>query len=335
MGRSEFVGASATTNSAQVTSGQVYDTALSLHQAYGVYQPVESVSLMVGRQMLAYGDEFIVGALDWQAIGRSFDAAKLKLHFGPWKSDLFASKIVNNSITSSDPAVGDVNFFGFYNTFDLGDWAKATEVYLFDHLDSTTAASPKNLLAVGARLKSVTPIGLDYRLEAVKEFGNTVSDGVDAHALDLEVGYTLASVMNLRLAGQGFMTGKNYNQLYPTAHKWLGYADVLGRRNVSGFAAHAGIEPFQGFTTVVDFHYFLRTATDAPAYKLNGTTAIGTASDSSAAIGSEVDLTFKYQVSKPLSFTLGGSLFFAGDYLRPALGDRIPGFYHASMNVTF
>lgn len=45
-------------------------------KAWAKYQFTPKAALKIGRQMLAYDDERLIGGLDWAMQGRSFDAAK-------------------------------------------------------------------------------------------------------------------------------------------------------------------------------------------------------------------------------------------------------------------
>ena len=47
-----------------------------LNEAWAKYQFTPKTALKIGRQMLAYDDERLIGGLDWAMQGRSFDAAK-------------------------------------------------------------------------------------------------------------------------------------------------------------------------------------------------------------------------------------------------------------------
>ena len=56
------------------------DGPMDLHQAYvtlGNHKEFP-LSFKVGRQELSYGDERLIGAFDWNNLGRTFDAAKLR-----------------------------------------------------------------------------------------------------------------------------------------------------------------------------------------------------------------------------------------------------------------
>ena len=66
------------------------------------------LTLKLGRQILSYGDERIIGAFDWNNIGRTFDAAKLRWEESGWSLDAFASSVVV-------PARGQYNQSDFYN----------------------------------------------------------------------------------------------------------------------------------------------------------------------------------------------------------------------------
>ena len=66
------------------------------------------LTLKAGRQILSYGDERLIGAFDWNNIGRTFDAVKLRWEEKTWWVDAFASSVVV-------PARGQYNQSDFYN----------------------------------------------------------------------------------------------------------------------------------------------------------------------------------------------------------------------------
>ena len=74
----------------------------------------------------------------------------------------------------------------------------------------------------------------DYRLEV------TGQSEVDGHQWDLELGYTVNQITQSRIVAEIFSSSKDYIQLFPTAHKWLGIL-VLGRRIHDNQAALTGL----------------------------------------------------------------------------------------------
>src|SRR5262249_25084906 len=72
------------------------DGPIDLYQAYvTVGNPKEfPLSLKIGRQELIYGDERLIGASDWNNLGRSLDAAKVRWQ-NEWAAvDFFTSRMV-------------------------------------------------------------------------------------------------------------------------------------------------------------------------------------------------------------------------------------------------
>ena len=79
----------------------VFRDGFDLRQAYAQIGSEESpVTLTVGRQVLAYGDQRLIGALNWTNTSRAFDAVKLQFRGDGARVDVFSAQVVQN-----DPAV--------------------------------------------------------------------------------------------------------------------------------------------------------------------------------------------------------------------------------------
>lgn len=68
---------------------------LDLQQGYVLLGNAKSfpITAKVGRQELSYGDERLVGPLDWSNVGRVFDAAKLRYENSQFWIDGFVSRV--------------------------------------------------------------------------------------------------------------------------------------------------------------------------------------------------------------------------------------------------
>lgn len=329
MGESVLSPSTTTTNSKIATSGSTTDPAFNVHEAYAHYHPNDWFSFKAGRIVLSYGDELVIGALDWNNTARAFDAFYTRFKTGKGWTDLFASKITeNNSATATAPIQGDINFYGLYNNLNFGDYLKNLDLYLLYQSDATGSRT-SHLGVSGVRVASKFD-SLDYRAEFTKEFGNAFTDTKNSQ-LDSEVGYTFEHSIKPRLGFEYFNAGKAYQQLYPTVHKWLGYADLLGRRNIAGYVMHVEAQVSDALKAKFDYHSFSRVDSSAPIYKLGGT-AWASASNSNN-VGTEFDLTAIYQASKDLKFTGGASLFNSGSYFEDQFGNVNPTFYYAQMEV--
>jgi len=273
--------------------------------------------LDAGRFELVYGDHFIIGNVGWHETGRSFDG--MRLHLAPEASgywlDIFTSWIEEGVVNGTPKpfGAGDVVFSGVYaglghliaDDMDL-------DAYLLSVVQPRTPdpAVPSingdtgYLLTLGVRAKQ--RIGMvDYRAEAGLQFGQTPVDGrsILAYQGDVELGVHVADD-HLRIAVEGLYASgddpntrdvEGWNQLFPTAHKWLGVADIIGgRTNIMGGALHLAVKANDRLTLNLDGHGFLRPET-------------GPGVDSYA--GTELDLGANYGLGRGLALRTNYSVF--------------------------
>ncbi|MBU1933184.1 MAG: alginate export family protein, partial [Candidatus Omnitrophica bacterium] len=136
------------------------------------YQPL---TVTVGRQELRYGNAFIVGDPDTNAVGadadftagdlslrKSFDAIKAVFDYSPLVVDVIYSKI-HETYPATLTASQDVNLYGVNAAYDIGNYDSEIEVYWFSSTNDTvtTPAAGMNaghsIQTIGAR-GSITPI---------------------------------------------------------------------------------------------------------------------------------------------------------------------------------
>ncbi len=326
-GKPEFPGASTTTNASQATSGTTFDTSLGIHQATIEYRPSDRFQFVFGRQLLSYGDEVVLSGLDWDNVGRSFDALRARYSHSLGWLDFFYSKLFAARVTATAQGAGDGDFLGLYSTNNFGSGLSSTDLYLLYRRDQTTGTKLE-LFALGARVKDRLG-AFDYRAEVTKETGSQFTDAAGAYQIDLEAGWNFETPFRSRIGLQVFQAGSTYDQLYPLAHKYLGIADIFGRRNIQGGVIHLTTMPTEGLSAQIDWHYLMRTSTSAPVYKLNGSSALGTGTSASSIVGSEFDLILSYAISKEITATLGGGVLLPGEYLKAELGTFNPTFWYA------
>ena len=125
------------------------------------------LTLKAGRQTLIYGDERLVGASDWNNLGRTFDAVKLRWEEKAWSLDAFASSVPvfeRGNYNQSDLFNGNEThreqvFSGLYFSTTAIP-VQTTDLYVF-HLHENSnprfAQNPfgdTNFFTAGVRLKS-------------------------------------------------------------------------------------------------------------------------------------------------------------------------------------
>lgn len=270
--------------------------AVTLYEGYASVGG-STARLDAGRFMMDYGDALIIGNLGWHESARSFNGTRL--HITPTESplyiDVFATLIQEGRTVTADVVQGDVYFWGVYaglgpaigegidlDAYFLGQsTARNENVALTDPMDPTNTAigevEPATELTLGARLKGKASL-VDYRLEAGIQFGKspvnpTFADqdpeALDKFAYQADAKLGVSPAKGLRVAlGGAYASGnkpdtpdkdEGWNQLYPTAHKWLGWMDIVGgRTNIMAGALHLAYAPIEPLKLSVDAFYFKR-----------------------------------------------------------------------------
>lgn len=312
-----------------VGGNSLEDVNLGVHE--GLMQlSADAWRLDAGRFEMVYGDHFVIGNVGWHQTGRSFDGLRLHVAPGDFWVDGFVTLINEgtNTLGDPDPVAGDTYFAGVYaglgelihEGFALDAYllllSTAGETALVGDPPVATDFDGSNRVTVGARVKHDVGL-LDYRLEAGVQLGKGPADRtIFAWQGDLEVGVGLLDDM-LHLSLEGlYATGDDpdsadtdeaWNQLFPTAHKWLGFADIIGgRTNVAGGVLHLAVMPAAGWKISADGHLFVRPQDTVVPDPMDPTMTITT--DSGMA-GVEGDFGVGYTIGTGLRLRTNYSLF--------------------------
>lgn len=321
-GKTEYVPSGAAANTETNTSGNTFDTGLDIHQAYIKYNVNDPLSVTLGRKEISLGDELLIGSVGWSHSGRSFDSATVDYSHPYGLVSAFFSTLKDTN--TSSPGPGEKKLSGVYSSNKVSEKIQNLDLYALYVSDSTVSPTA-HTSAYGLRVKS--PIeNFDYRGEYTFENVKSTTSDSDENQLDIELGYLVHSVSKSRVSAEYFSASDNYDQLFPTGHKWLGYADLFGRRNIKGYRLGGSTQLAENFKCSLDFQSFQRTNSTSSAYKLNGTTGYGTIGSSSD-IGSEIDLTLSYRLKGDVSVDGGAAHIDAGDYLKNN-GSKSSGYFY-------
>lgn len=241
----------------------------------------------VGRQVMAYGDHRLIGDFDWNNIGRSFDAVKLRYATEDLWVDAFASHVVIPRDNHFDVSDNYDYFSGLYASSTLPvPWQESQLYFLarnvgvnapnFQAAAQVTLPTPRDIYTVGTRWKSLPGrlSGWDYTLEADYQFGryagvtgaapNAIpgpSKTQDAWAAHLDGGYTWENTFGTPRAGLevNYASGGNgkehhtFDTLFPTTHMYAGIMDLYCWQNVMDARVNLSIKPLPKLTATASY----------------------------------------------------------------------------------
>ena len=324
---------------------QLFSTSnsLSMHQAWAQYFLAPSLSLKLGRQELVYDDERIFGNSNWDQQGRSHDVALLR-YDGMLRIDIGAA--FNQNEKHLNGAYYNLNNykmmqFVWLNT-DVTDNMNLSLLFLnngyqHDYVmnenghDNHKTKDVYNQ-TIGGRLV-YTPNDFNVHASAYYTMGNDMKDReLSAYYIGLGADYNINDDWTLGL-GWEHLSGtdqkdmienpdgyknKSFNPFYGSSHKFNGFMDYF---NTNGnWSNSVGLNDLfasfqfskRNFEFNVTGHAFLTAASVIKDGNVNETME--------PYLGTEIDLTMSYKLSKTSNVILGYSQMIGSETLEAIKG---------------
>lgn len=290
-----------------------------------------SLTFRAGRQELLFGKERVVGPSAWGNSFRTFDGFTGIVKIRSWNVTGFWTRPVAISKFSFNRRDANSEFFGVYAAGAVPGTKAGLDVYWLDldrHSASFNGVSGRERRhTVGSRVWGVVPnSGADYELEANYQFGNLAQSDISAWSAMTQVGYLFDKLpatprfyTELNYAsGDNGVEGKagTFNQLFPTAHGFLGFVDTAARQNILDVAGGVTLKPVNTLSVDLSSHNFWRASEHDALYNDAGAVVRAGSTGSSKRVGSELDLLFKYKWGRHTDFGFGYSRLFAGQFIR-------------------
>jgi len=285
------------------------------------------VTLQVGRFPLSYGDQRVVGGLEWSNVARSFDAVRVRgATLDHLTVDAFWARL--HADPNGERALGD-DLYGLYAWWSQPELsADAYGLYLRDGGGREASDLDLSLLTLGARVDAKLLDGLHVNVEAAYQTGERGALDVAAWAAHASADYTLPARFSPKLElGWDRATGDEdaadgtwgtFENLFPTNHMHYGFLDLAAWKNVQDLWAGIGMSPVEGVTVLVRGHALARLEAGDTFYRANGKAlrdlASATAVDSKE-VGKELDVLLKWQAAPGLSVLAGWSVLLSGAFL--------------------
>lgn len=332
------------------------EDSIDLHQAFLGLGDAKQFPLTakVGRQELSYGDERLVGAFDWNNLGRVFDAAKLRFENDTLWVDAFAGRVVLANDGEFNVANDYDWFSGVYASTKTLIPKQETQLYFLarntgPQSPAATTGSPqaggptaRDIYTAGLRFKSLPgQFGAwDYAAELAGQFGDfydtTLAKNLDQRAFAAHAagGYTWAKAKTAPRLGleYNFASGDGnatdgrhgtFENLFPTNHKFYGFMDFVSWQNIHNVRLSSSLKPAKGLTVTADYHLFWLADTADYFYGVSGaprrTGGYGLKSANDSFVGSEINLITTYAIKPYATAQVGYGHFFVGDYVKQSL----------------
>lgn len=308
-----------------------------LRQAYAELGDPDKdpVALRVGRQEISLGGERLVGVSQWQNVGRSFDAARLLMHYRKLKLTAFAASVVvlrDGQVGSAD--AGN-NLHGLYGS--IADWIpnSTLEPYFMWRLQPNVRSELGAFGHLDMKVSGARWLGkvraFDYNTSIVLERGSAATDQVNAWA-----GHWLAAYSFPKMAGSPRLTAEynyatgdgnphdgqvnTFQLLYPTAHDRHGLTDQVGWRNIHHLRGTVEIKPHPKWNLTPSYNAFWLADPRDALYNSQGNVVVPRVADGSAGrwVGQELDVAATYSITSVTQVGAGFGHIIPGTFLRQA-----------------
>jgi Alginate export len=321
-------------------------------------------SSVIGRQFLSFGDQRLLGPLEWANQARSFDAARFRYTADMWSLDMFIASPVNyingqwdksDFLTQNSPRNAWMD--GIYLSTLLVPFNTTTDFYVFHNRDNGTATfgtpiGSTSFVTLGTLWKGDPKKlnGFDYDTEMDFQTGKVGGRALTAYAGHWGVGYNwlkspwkprIGTQLNYASGDGNSKDGKigTFQNLYPTNHLFYGYMDTTAWMNVINPQLNFSFSPSSRVKVMLDYHLYWNANNADNWYLSNGTVKVRPVSTSalnaSSFRGQEFDFTVSCKVTPHINFLSGYSYFIAGDYLRQTGTASNAQFGYVQMQIDF
>ena len=306
----------------------------------------ENTTVRVGRQEMLYGVHRTVSPLDWANTRRTFDGVKVMYKNCDWAIDAFYTGLVNVDPHDFDNGDYQQDFYGVYSVYSGLDSATVDLYYLGydnEHTGGAPGTDDFSLHTLGARLSGSRGDWL-YEIEGGPQFGrqSAVRGGVNHSAgfvtagigrkLDMAWSPTLWVYYDYASGDDGNGDFNRYNQLFPLAHKYLGFIDATQRSNIESPNVLLTMNPHKKVSLLLWYYHMMADRAQDIVPSIGGTPAQSTTSTD---WGDELDFIVKYSFRPRSNILFGYSHFWAGNKITPPGGAVDADFFYTQWELNF
>lgn len=292
------------------------------------------ITVRVGRQELAYGEQRLVGHGSWLNAARTFDGVKTTFRTRRFLVDAFGTSVVRTLDNEFDKSGHGNQFAGVYATSITLVPKAAVDSYLFRRRDvdlrtETAGVGDLGQTTAGVRIAGVLPAWLHYSVEMAMQRGSLGQDDVRAWAGHWQIRHALRGAGAVRLTGEyNYASGDEdptdgvrgtFDQLYPTPHDKYGLADQVGWKNIHHVRAGTELTPLKALTVSANYHSWWLAERRDGLYTAGGALLARVAAGAAARhVGHELDVQLARPLTPQLQLAAGYAHIFPGRFLAQA-----------------
>jgi hypothetical protein len=301
------------------SGGISQDDELGIQQAFLSVPLFDGAALHAGRQVLAFGDQRIIGAVGWSNVGRTFDGVRLTHMKGKRRVDAFYMKLAERRSGTGR----DDDLWGVYAALNPVDLFGIVE---YD-ADKTDEGDRELVRAtIGAHAKGTPVSNLQAEATAAYQAGRAGETDLAAFLLRGELAFVPNGNVSRSAVGVDYSSGDDpdsddyeaFANSFYTGHKFRGYMDQFLASNREGLLDLFALQKVTigedwGLTAIA--HLF-RTVESFQ----------GMSDDEAHTLGFELDGIVSGPARGGVNVVAGGSVFFPTDEWKEETDPELWGF---------
>jgi hypothetical protein len=275
-----------------------------------------------GRQEMLYGSQRLISPLDWSNTRRAFDGVKVLHSNAGWNIDGFWLRPVRVFPDDWDTPVANIEFYGAYGMRKQDSPLGKIDAYWLA-LDNHQRGDRIDTLGTWIRGEQDSVL---WELESGVQMGlNADGSSHSAGAVTAGLGrkYELTGFSNTLWLYYDWASGSDtptggWNQYFPLAHKYLGYMDLFGRRNINTPNVQNTTQLTEHLSLILWYYFFFLDTLQQGPFTVIDTEYNPGGTQFDRDLGHELDVLFTYTLSPRKEMLFGYSLFDAGEYFSTA-----------------
>jgi hypothetical protein len=305
------------------------------------------VYFRAGRQELLYGSQRLISPLEWANTRRTFQGGKLFYRSDTDDFDVFVVQPIVPRADRFDTVDDQQVFSGAWYTHRSNENKNALDIYYLNLDQARHVATGNHGLTGGFNLSTMgfRSAGEWHNFlwdeEDIIQLGPWANQKTRAGSFTSGLGYRFADVpMTPQLwLYYDYATGdphpgigslhRTFNQLFPFAHYYFGYIDVVGRQNIGDLNTQLTFYPTKWITVLLQYHAFrLAEAKDALYSAAGVPLRRDPTGKAGTDVGDEIDLAINFHLDKHQDIYIDYSHLYAGAFIKQTGSPRSPDYVY-------